>query len=47
MKKEERERLSSLFRAFDKNSDGKIDKKELKDGYEKHLGKIMSDDDCD
>jgi len=30
MKKSERERLSELFRAFDKNNDGKIDKGELK-----------------
>jgi calcium-dependent protein kinase len=47
MKKSERERLSELFRAFDTNADGKIDKKELKEGYAEHLGKIMSDEDVD
>jgi calcium-dependent protein kinase len=47
MKKAEREKLSELFRAFDKNSDGKIDKAELKDGYENLMGKIMSDDEVE
>jgi calcium-dependent protein kinase len=47
MKKVEREKLSELFRAFDKNSDGKIDKAELKDGYNNLMGKIMSDDEVE
>ena len=47
MKKAEREKLSEMFRAFDKNSDGKIDKVELKEGYENLLGKIMSDDEIE
>ena len=47
MKKAEREKLSELFRAFDKNSDGKIDKAELKDGYNNLMGKIMSDDEVE
>ena len=45
--KNERERLSGLFKAFDKNSDGKLDRKELQEGYEKHMEKIFSDEDVD
>jgi calcium-dependent protein kinase len=36
-----------MFRVFDKNSDGKISKQELKEGYENYMGKVMSDDEVD
>jgi calcium-dependent protein kinase len=45
--KEERERLSGLFKAFDKNSDGKLDKKELREGYEKHMSIVLCDEEVD
>lgn len=45
--KEERERLSGLFKAFDKNSDGRLDKKELQEGYEKHMKQILGDEEID
>ena len=43
MTKQERENLSKVFNAFDKNGDGKLSKEEVKDGYLEHYGKVMSD----
>jgi Ca2+-binding EF-hand superfamily protein len=45
--KDERERLSGLFKAFDKNSDGKLDRQELRDGYENHMAQVLSDEEID
>jgi len=45
--KDERERLSGLFKAFDKNSDGKLDKKELQEGYVLHMKQILGDEEID
>lgn len=43
MSKSERDDLSKVFRAFDKNGDGKLSMEEVKEGYCEHYGKIMSD----
>jgi len=32
--KKEKEKLSAMFKSFDKNSDGKLDKKEIQEGYQ-------------
>ena len=43
MSKQERDNLSKVFKAFDKNGDGKLDMEEVKEGYLVHYGRIMSD----
>ncbi len=36
-----------MFKAFDKNGDGKLSQEEVKIGYLEHYGKIMSDEDIE
>ena len=43
MSKNERDNLSKVFKAFDKNGDGKLSMEEVKEGYLEHYGRIMSD----
>lgn len=43
----ERENLAKVFRAFDKNGDGKLSIQEVKEGYLEHYGKIMSDEEVE
>lgn len=43
MSKSERDNLSKVFKAFDKNGDGKLSMDEVKEGYLEHYGRIMSD----
>ena len=43
MSKTERDNLSKVFKAFDKNGDGKLSMEEVKEGYLEHYGRIMSD----
>jgi len=38
-----REELATVFKAFDKNGDGRLSMDEVKTGYLEHYGKIMSD----
>lgn len=45
--KKEREELAKVFKMLDKNSDGKLSKKEVKDGYNQHYGKLISDDEIE
>ena len=39
--------LQAAFKMFDKNCDGKLDKKEIQMGYENYQQKIISDEDID
>ena len=43
LSKGERDNLSKVFKAFDKDGNGKLDMQEVKEGYLEHYGKIMSD----
>jgi len=36
-----------VFKAFDKNGDGKLSMEEVKTGYIEHYGRIMSDEDVE
>jgi calcium-dependent protein kinase len=45
--KQEKENLSKVFRAFDKNGDGKLSIDEVKVGYVEHYGLVMSDEDIE
>jgi calcium-dependent protein kinase len=44
--KGEKEKLANMFKAFDKNGDGKLDKTEILTGYESQ-GKIISMEEID
>lgn len=39
--KSEKEHLSKIFKALDKNGDGRLSLEEILDGYEKYFGKAM------
>ena len=41
--KDKKEELATVFKAFDKNGDGRLSFAEVKTGYLEHYGKIMSD----
>jgi len=45
--KAEREQLASVFKALDKNADGKLSKQEVKEGYYNHDGRLLSDEEID
>ena len=45
--KSEKEKIAQMFKNFDKNGDGKLDKQEIKDGYSTFMKKIMGDDEID
>jgi len=45
--KSEKDRLAKIFKAIDKNGDGKLSKDEILDGYEEHFGKHLDEDDLD
>ena len=47
MTTKEKENLSKVFKAFDKNGDGKLSKEEIMDGYENHFGKSMNLEEVD
>lgn len=42
--KSEKEKLAAMFKSFDKNGDGRLDKKEIQDGYKKFHHKLISDE---
>jgi calcium-dependent protein kinase len=44
LSKGERDNLAKVFKAFDKNGDGKLSIEEVKEGYLEHYGRIMSDE---
>ena len=43
--KGEKENLSKIFKSIDKNGDGKLDKEEILEGYDKFFGKAMDKED--
>lgn len=43
--KSEKENLAKIFKAIDKNGDGKLSKDEIMDGYDQFFGKNMDKDD--
>lgn len=45
--KGEREELARVFKKMDANGDGKLSKDEIKNGYQVHYGKIISDKEVD
>ena len=47
LSKTERDGLAKVFKAFDKNGDGKLSMQEVKEGYLEHYGKIMSDEEVE
>ena len=47
LSKTERDGLAKVFKAFDKNGDGKLSMEEVKEGYLEHYGKIMSDEEVE
>ena len=47
LSKAEKDNLAKVFKAFDKNGDGKLSIQEVKEGYLEHYGKIMSDEEVE
>ena len=45
--KAEREELARVFKKLDLNGDGRLSKDEIKDGYAKHFGRLISDKEVD
>jgi calcium-dependent protein kinase len=47
LSKSEREELARVFKKLDQNGDGKLSKTEIKEGYIKLYGKLISDKEVD
>merc|ERR1712093_911935 len=47
LSKSKKEELAKVFKAFDKNGDGKLSMEEVKQGCLDHYGKIMSDEEVE
>jgi len=45
--KQKKEELAKVFKAFDKNGDGRLSMDEVKQGYLDHYGKVVSDDEVE
>lgn len=45
--KQEKEKLAQMFKTFDKNGDGRLDKREIQEGYHKYQHKMISDEEID
>jgi len=47
LSKTKKEEMAKVFKAFDKNGDGRLSMDEVKQGYVEHYGKIISDDEVE
>jgi calcium-dependent protein kinase len=47
LSKSKKEEMAKVFKAFDKNGDGRLSVEEVKQGYVEHYGKIISDDEVE
>jgi len=47
LSKGKKEEMAKIFKAFDKNGDGRLSMDEVKQGYVDHYGKIISDDEVE
>jgi calcium-dependent protein kinase len=47
LSKNKKEELAKVFKAFDKNGDGRLSMDEVKQGYLDHYGKVISDDEVE
>ncbi len=47
MTKDEKKNLATIFKAIDKNGDGKLSKEEILDGYESFFGKNLEKSDIE
>jgi calcium-dependent protein kinase len=47
LSKNKKEELAKVFKAFDKNGDGRLSMDEVKQGYLDHYGKVVSDDEVE
>lgn len=47
LSKSKKEEMAKVFKAFDKNGDGRLSMDEVKQGYVEHYGKIISDDEVE
>jgi calcium-dependent protein kinase len=47
LSKNKKEELAKVFKAFDKDGNGRLDMKEVKEGYLDHYGKVISDDEVE
>ncbi len=45
--KSEKETLAKIFKAMDKDGDGRLSKEEIMEGYEKFFGKTLNKEDVD
>lgn len=47
LSKQEKDNLARVFKAFDKNGDGRLSIEEVKEGYLEHYGRIISDEEVE
>jgi calcium-dependent protein kinase len=45
--KQEKEKMATLFKQFDKNNDGRLDRQEILNGYEQYHGTCFAADEIE